>query len=71
MPDINPVRPGPGGNQVLHRPLDVQGHAELVRNASGESTNETYQGMNGEHLWTIKRFPGASSDHNNPEEVEQ
>ncbi len=71
MPDINRPLPEFGGRQVLHRPLDIQGYAELVRSASGESTNETYQDNNGQHLWTIKRFPADHSNDNNPEEVEQ
>lgn len=71
MPDINPPRPESAGRQVLHRPLDIQGYAELARSASGESTNETYQDNDGQHLWTIKRFPADPSNDNNPEEVEQ
>ncbi|WP_091327556.1 hypothetical protein [Arthrobacter sp. cf158] len=74
MSDVNPVRPAAGGGQVLHRPLDVQGHAEPVLKTTVVSINETYQDASGQHLWTLKRFPGVpsaepSSDIN-PEEVE-
>ena len=72
--------PPPGAGRVLHRSLDIQGHAELVQggpepgtDSPGVSINETYQDANGRHLWSLKRFPGVapeSSIDNNPEEVE-
>lgn len=74
MSEIIPERTMAGGRGVLHRPLDVQGRAYVVRGASGMGINETYQDENGEHLWTFKRFPGGPptefSNVNNPEEVE-
>ncbi|MDR6639935.1 hypothetical protein [Paenarthrobacter nitroguajacolicus] len=75
MSEFNRARPALSGPPVLHRSLDVQGHAELAPNASGVSTNETYQDASGQHLWSLKRFPGVpstdESTDNNPEEVEQ
>ncbi|MEV7662941.1 hypothetical protein [Paenarthrobacter sp. NPDC089316] len=60
---------------LLHRPLDVQEHAEAIRSASATIASETYQDADGQHLWTLKRFYGApdtnASNPNNPEEVEQ
>jgi hypothetical protein len=73
LPEINPAAAGANARNVLHRPLDVDGHSEGVLNSTVVSTNETYQDANGQHLWTLKRFPGvakASSSDNNPEEVE-
>ena len=74
MSDGDPIRP-PTGVHVLHRSLDVQGHAEPIRSASSMSINETYQDEEGQHLWTLKRFPGVpaanASNPNNPKEVEQ
>ncbi len=80
MPEINRQGPPAGARRVLHRSLDIQGHAELVQgrpepgaDSLGASTNETYQDENGQHLWSLKRFPGVSPESsidNNPEEVE-
>lgn len=80
MPEIDRQGLPAGGRHILHRSLDIQGHAELVQgcpepgaDSLGESTNETYQDENGQHLWSLKCFPGVSPESsidNNPEEVE-
>ncbi|MGJ3189351.1 hypothetical protein FQP90_12605 [Paenarthrobacter nitroguajacolicus] len=74
MSEVNPSRTPASTAPVLHRPLDVQGHVQVTRSGSGSSINETYQDADGQHLWTLKRFPGAqvpdTSNNNNPEEVE-
>ncbi|MFJ6456677.1 hypothetical protein [Paenarthrobacter sp. NPDC091669] len=75
MPELNRARPALSGPPVLHRSLDVQGSSELVPNASGATINETYQDASGQHIWSLKRFPGLPSNQEskdtNPDEVEQ
>ncbi|MCD4851696.1 hypothetical protein LN996_12815 [Arthrobacter sp. AK01] len=75
MSELNRASPALSGPPILHRSLDVQGSSELVSSASGVSTNETYQDASGQHMWSIKRFPGVPSNQEskdtNPDEVEQ
>ncbi|MFE4197194.1 hypothetical protein ACFRJ9_15125 [Paenarthrobacter sp. NPDC056912] len=77
MSDISRDLARLGGNPILHRSLDIQGHSELVQSDSGSSINETYQDEAGRHAWSLKRFPGVptpevpTDNDNNPKEVEK